>query len=160
MKNVKAIPEGFHSLAVYLTVNGADKAIDFYKNAFNAKEIGRLNSPDGKIGHAELQIGNSRFMLAEEMPEWGNKSPKTLGGSPASLCIYTEDVDKLFKQALEAGAKIDKGMDVKDQFYGDRSGSLLDPFGHSWIVATHIEDVSYEEMQKRYDGMMAEQQKK
>jgi PhnB protein len=160
MKNVKAIPEGYHSLVTYLTVKGADKAIDYYKKAFGAKEIGRLTTPDGKIGHAELQIGDSRFMLAEEMPEWGNKSPKTVGGTPVTVCLYVEDVDKVFKQALDAGGKIQGGMDVKDQFYGDRSGSLEDPFGHCWTIGMHIEDVSYDEMQKRYDEMFAEQQKK
>lgn len=154
MKNVKAIPEGTRSLSAYLTVKGADKAIDYYKKAFGAEEIGRMTTPDGKVGHAELQIGDSRFMLAEEMPEWGNKSPQSLGGSPVSICLYVEDVDKVFQQALDAGGKVQGGMDVKDQFYGDRSGNVEDPFGHCWIVSTHIEDVSYEELQKRFDAQL------
>lgn len=160
MKNVQAIPEGYHSLSCYLSVKEADQAIEFYKRAFGAKEIGRLKQPDGKIAHAELQIGTSRFMIAEEMPEWGNKSPKSLGGSPVNLCLYTENVDQVFKQALEAGGKISQNMDVKDQFYGDRSGTIEDPFGHSWTILTHIEDLSYEEMQKRYDEILSEQQNK
>ncbi|HET6243738.1 MAG: VOC family protein [Bacteroidetes bacterium] len=155
-KNTNPIPEGYHSVTPYLNIKGAEQAIEFYKKAFGAKEIGRISMGDGKIGHAEIEIGNSRIMLAEEFPDWGNKGPETLGGSPVALCIYVEDVDKVFKQAIEAGAKIDNNMDVKDQFYGDRSGSLIDPFGHKWTIATHIEDVSFEEMQKRSDAMFAE----
>ncbi len=115
--------------------------------------------PGGVVGHAELQIGNSRFMIAEEMPEWGNKGPATLGGTPVGLCIYVEDVDAVYKAAIQAGGQIDNGMEPKDQFYGDRSGNLLDPFGHKWTIATHIEDVSFEEMQKRSDRMFTEQNK-
>ncbi len=159
MKNVKAIPEGFHSVVAYLTVKEAHKALEFYKKAFGAKEIGRITTPDNKIGHAELQIGNSRVLVAEEMPEWGNKSPKTLGGSPVSVCLYVEDVDRVFKQALNEGAAIEGGMDVKDQIYGDRSGTLKDPFGHQWIISTHIEDLNYEEIQHRWDESMAAQKK-
>jgi PhnB protein len=160
MKNVKAIPEGYHSLIIYLSLKGADKAIDYYKKAFGAKEIGRITTPDGKILHAELQIGDSRFMLSEEMPEWGNKSPKTLGGSSVMVSLYVEDVDSVFKQALDAGGKVLGGMDVKDQFYGDRSGTVEDPFGHCWNITTHIEDVSFEEIQKRSNEHFAEHQTK
>ena len=155
MNQLKSIPN--HSIVAYLSMKDADKALDFYKKAFGAKEIGRIMVGE-KIGHAELEIGDSRIMIAEEMPEWGNKGPKTIGGSPVGLCLYVDDVDAVFKKALEAGAKVDAGMEVKDQFYGDRSGNLVDPFGHKWTIGTHIEDVSYEEMQKRSDKMMAGQQ--
>jgi PhnB protein len=160
MKKVKAIPEGYHSLMVYLNLKGADMAVDYYKKAFGAKEIGRITAPDGKILHAEMQIGDSRFMLSEEMPEWGNKSPRSLGGSSVMISLYVEDVDSVFKQALDAGGKVLNGMNVKDQFYGDRSGTVEDPFGHCWNITTHIEDVSFEEMQKRSDEQFAEHQSK
>lgn len=156
MKTVKPIPEGAHSLMMYLSMKDADKAIAFYIKAFGAKEIGRISLPDGRIGHAELQIGDSRIMVAEEMPQWGNKGPESLGGSPVGILLYVEDVDQVFKNAIAAGASIKGGMDVKDQFYGDRSGSLVDPFGHYWTIATHIEEVSYAEMQKRSDQLMQE----
>lgn len=155
MKTTKAIPEGYHSLIPYLSMKDAAKALEFYKNAFGAREIGRITMPGNLIGHAELQIGDSRFMIAEEMPEWGNKGPQTLGGTAVGICLYVEDVDAVFKKAISEGAKVDKDMEPKDQFYGDRSGSLIDPFGHRWIIATHIEDVSYEEMQKRSDKLFA-----
>jgi PhnB protein len=154
---VKPVPEGYHSITPYLTIKDAAKAIEFYKKAFGAKEIGRISMPDGKIGHGELQIGNSRVMIADEFPEWGNKSPHTLGGTPVGLCFYTENVDDVFKQALKAGATTDNHMEVKDQFYGDRSGSVIDPFGYKWTIATHIEDMSFEEMQKRSDAMFSKQ---
>lgn len=154
---VEAIPAGYHTLIPYITVKGADAAVAFYQKAFGAKEIGRISMAGGTIAHAELEIGDSRIMLAEENPQWGNKSPKTLGGTPVSLCIYVKDVDVVFKQALKEGANIVGDMDVKDQFYGDRSGTLTDPFGHLWTIATHIENVSFEEMQKRMDAMFAEQ---
>jgi PhnB protein len=110
--------------------------------------------PDNKVGHAELQIGDSRLMIAEEMPDWGNKGPQTLGGSPVSICLYVEDVDTVFKRAIDAGGNVQGNMDVKDQFYGDRSGNLVDPFGHIWVISTRIEELSWEEMQKRSDKMM------
>jgi len=157
MKAKNPIPQGYHSLNVYLTVRNADKAIAFYKKAFGATEIGRLTMPDGVIGHAELQIGSSRLMLAEEMPQWGNKSPQSLGGSPVSIVLYVEDADSVFQQALGAGAKVQGDMSVKDQFYGDRSGNLVDPFGHIWVVSTNIEELSYEEIQKRSDEQMKKQ---
>ena len=150
---VKAIPEGWHSLTAYISVKGAKDAIEFYKNVFGAKETGRLTMPDGSIGHAELEIGDSKIMIAEENEQWGNRSPQTIGGTPVSLCIYVEDVDAVFAKALQAGAKVTGEMVVKDQFYGDRTGSITDPFGHQWSIMTHLEDVSFEEMQKRMDAM-------
>jgi PhnB protein len=150
-------PEGYNSVSVYLIVRNAAQAIEFYKKAFGAKEVGTLRMPDGKIGHAEIQIGDSRIMLADEMPDWGHKGPQTLGGTPVGLCIYVENVDEVFRRAKEAGGKVDGEMEVKDQFYGDRSGTIIDPFGHKWTIATHIEDLSFEEMQKRSDKMFAEQ---
>lgn len=154
----KAIPEGFHSVTPYLIIKDAAKAIDYYKKAFGAEEVGRISMPDGKVGHCELQIGNSRIMLSDELPEWGNKSPISLGGTSVGLCIYTESVDDVFKRAIEAGGKVDQNMEVKEQFYGDRSGTLIDPFGHRWTIATHVEDVSFDEMQKRMDAMFSQQQ--
>jgi PhnB protein len=152
---VKAVPEGYHTLTPYLTIKGAEKAIEFYKKAFGAKEIGRLTSPDGKVGHCELQIGDSRILLADEMQGMGGKSPQTLGGSPIGLCLYLEDVEEVFKRAVEAGAKVDKNMEMKDQFYGDRSGTVTDPFGFSWTIGKHIEDVPFDEMQKRYEEIVS-----
>jgi len=156
MKNTKAIPEGYNHITAYLTVKGANKAIEFYKKAFGAKENGRITVPGNIIGHAELQIGDSRLMLAEEMPEWGNKSPQSVGGTPVAVHLYVEDVDSVFKKALDAGAKVDRGMEPKDQFYGDRTGNLVDPFGHQWVLASHVKDMSWEEMQKANDEMMKE----
>jgi len=156
-KKVNSIPEGYTSLAFYLNVKDASKAIEFYKKAFGAKEIGRISMPGGIVGHADLQIGNARFMLAEEMPEWGNKGPESVGGTPVGLCLYVDDCDKVFKQALSEGAKVSGNMEPKDQFYGDRTGQLVDPFGHKWTICTHIEDVSWEEMQKRSDKLFSEQ---
>ena len=150
MANVNAIPEGYHSVTPYLIINGASDAIDFYKKAFGATELFRMPTPDGKIGHAEIKIGNSPIMLADESLEMGYKSPAALSGSPVSLMIYLEDVDKVFKQAIAAGGTEVRA--VKDQFYGDRSGTLTDPFGHVWHIATHVEDVSPEEMDKTHGG--------
>jgi PhnB protein len=144
---VKPIPEGYHSVTPYLIISGAADAIEFYKKAFGAAEIFRLQQPDGRIGHAELKIGDSHIMLADEHPEMGIRSPKTIGGSPISIMLYVNDVDATATQAEAAGAKITRP--VADQFYGDRIGGLEDPFGHIWYVATHIEDVSMEEMEKR-----------
>jgi PhnB protein len=143
----KPIPEGYHSVTPYLIIKGATQAIDFYKKAFGATELFRMPAPGGKIGHAEIKIGDSPIMLADEFPEMGHKSPQTLGGSPISIMIYVTDVDTVFKQAIAAGGK--QQRPVKDQFYGDRSGTLEDPFGHVWHVATHKEDVSPEEMERR-----------
>jgi PhnB protein len=144
---VNPIPEGYHSVTPYLIIKGASDAIEFYKKAFGATELFRMAQPDGRVGHAEIRIGDSTIMLADEFPEMGHKSPKTLGGSPVSLLIYVEGVDAIFAQAIAAGAAEDKP--VEDKFYGDRGGSLVDPFGHIWHIATHTEDLSPEEMQKR-----------
>jgi PhnB protein len=148
---VKPIPEGYHSVTPYLIVNNAAEAINFYQQAFGAQELFRLPMPDGKIGHAEIKIGNSPLMLAEEYPSMGYRSPQALGGTPLSLVLYVEDVDTVFDRAVFAGATAERP--VQDQFYGDRSGTLLDPFGHRWTIATHKEDVPMEEMQRRIAAM-------
>lgn len=151
--NVKPIPDGYTAITPYLTVINANGAIEFYRKAFGAKEIGRISMPDGSIAHAEIEIGGARLMLAEENKEWGNLSPQTIGGTATGICLYVENVDEVFARALKEGAKVDGGMEVKDQFYGDRSGSLLDPFGHKWMIMTHIEDLSFEDMQTRMQDM-------
>ena len=145
--NVKPIPEGYHSVTPYLIMKNAGAAIEFYKNAFGAIELFRMPQPDGKIGHAEIKIGDSPIMLSDEHPEMKYLGPETIGGTPVSLMIYVDDVDTVFKRAIDKGATEQKA--VQDQFYGDRSGSLVDPFGHIWHIATHTEDVSPEEMEKR-----------
>jgi PhnB protein len=144
---VKSIPDGYHTVTPYLIIRGATEAIDFYKNAFGATELFRMPTPEGKIGHAEIKIGDSSIMLADEYPEMGYKGPQSLGGSPLSLMIYVEDVDTVFNQAVAAGATIKEAL--QDKFYGDRMGTVVDPYGHIWHVATHKEDVSPEEMQER-----------
>ena len=144
---VKPIPEGYHSVTPYLIIKGAADAIEFYKKAFGATELFRFPAPDGKIGHAEIKIGDSPIMLADEFAEMGYKGPRALGGSPVSLMIYLEDVDTVFNRAVEAGASVKET--VQDKFYGDRTGTLTDPFGHVWHVSTHKEDVSMEEMEER-----------
>ena|SRR6185295_7714831 len=153
MSQVKAIPEGYHSVTPYLILGKAAAAIEFYKKAFGAKELYRLSGPEGKVGHAEIQIGNSRIMLADEFPEMDTRGPKSMGGSPISLMIYLENVDQAFAQALKAGAK--EVRPLENQFYGDRSGTVLDPFGYKWTLATHVEDLSMEEMRKRSDAFLA-----
>jgi PhnB protein len=152
---VKPIPEGYHSVTPYLIVNDGAGAIEFYKRAFGATELMRMEGPGGKVGHAEVRIGNSPVMLADEFPDMGARSPRSLGGSPVSLLVYVEDVDAQFRQAIAAGAK--EIRPLADQFYGDRSGVLEDPFGHVWNLATHKEDVSPEEMQRRSEAMMTQQ---
>jgi PhnB protein len=147
------IPAGYHSATPYLIINGAAKAIDFYKNAFGATEVLRMAQPDGKIGHAEIKIGDSHIMLADEVPQMGYKSPKSLGGSPVSILLYLDDVDKVFNRAVAAGATANRP--VADQFYGDRMGTLTDPFGHVWSLATHVEDIPPEEMTRRASEAMA-----
>lgn len=144
---VKPIPEGYHTATPYLVCKGAAAAIDYYKKAFGATEIMRMEGPPGRIGHAEIQIGDSRIMLADEFPEMKAVSPQTLGGTPVSIMLYVEDVDRVYRQALAAGGS--QVHPLKDQFYGDRSGTLTDPFGHMWTIGTHKEDVSPEEMEKR-----------
>jgi len=142
---VKPIPEGYHAITPYLIIDGAAQAIDFYKKAFGATELFRMPDPTGKrIGHAELKIGDSQIMLADESPSMGYRNPKHYGGTPVSLLLYVNDVDATIPRAVAAGAKLLKP--IQDQFYGDRSGTIHDPFGHVWTVATHIKDVSPEEM--------------
>jgi PhnB protein len=144
---VQPIPKGYHTVTPYLIIDGAAKAIDFYKKAFGATEIMRMPGPDGKIGHAEIKIGDSPIMMADENQQMGHRGPKALGSTPVSILLYVEDADKVFNQATSAGAKSVRPM--KDQFYGDRMGTLQDPFGHVWTIGTHIEDVSPEEMKRR-----------
>lgn len=146
-------PAGYHTVTPYLTAADAVAAIEFYKAAFGAVETCRLTMPDGSIAHAEVRIGDSHVMLGQECPAWGNKSPLTLGGSPVGLCVYLPDVDAAFARAVSAGAKVDRP--VEDQFYGDRSGTVTDPFGHKWTLATHVEDMTPAEMQRRMDAWIA-----
>ena len=153
MSAVKPIPEGFHSVTPYLIIKDAAKAMDFYKQAFDAVELMRINGPGGSIAHGEIRIGNSPLMMGEEMPEMQHRGPLSLGGTSVSLMIYVEDVDAFFNRAVSAGAIVERP--VADQFYGDRSGTLRDPFGHVWHVATHKEDMPVEEMQRRATEMYA-----
>lgn len=156
MTNVNPIPEGFHSVTPHLIIKDAGKAIDFYKKAFGATEICRIPGPDGKsIMHAEIQIGDSHIMIAEENPDWQCKGPTTLGGTPVTIHLYVKDADAAFKQAVDAGAEAT--MPPDDMFWGDRYGKVTDPFGHHWSVATHVEDVSPEDMEKRMAEMFAGQ---
>jgi PhnB protein len=143
----KPFPEGFHTITPYLVIKGAAVAIDFYKAAFGATELFRMPQPDGRVGHAELRIGDSVFMLADEFPEMNIVGPKTLGGSAVGLLLHVPDADALFAKAVSLGAQVTKPM--ADQFYGDRSGTVEDPFGHRWTISTHIEDVSLEEVKRR-----------
>ncbi|HEY6248364.1 MAG TPA: VOC family protein [Candidatus Angelobacter sp.] len=154
MSKVPYIPKGFNTITPYLIVKGADKAIEYYKQVFGATELFRMAGPDGKIGHAELQIGDSRLMLGEENPKMGegHVSATSIGSSPVSLYLYFADVDNIVQRAVTAGAKILKP--VENQFYGDRTGFIRDPFGHLWGIATHVEDVSPEEMEERVKKMM------
>jgi PhnB protein len=150
----KPIPEGFHTVTPYLAVKDAAKALDVYTRALGAEERFRFEH-GGKVGHAEMQIGDSIVMLSDEWPEGGHLSPQSLGGTPTSLHVYVDDVDSAFRQAVDAGAKEERA--VQDQFYGDRSGTFLDPFGHRWNLATHVEDVSEEELQRRMEEFSARQ---
>ena len=143
---VQAKPEGYHSVTPYLIVDGAAEAIRFYEQAFGATEVLRLPMGD-KIGHAEVKIGDSHVMLSDEWPEYGKLGPKARGGATAGLMIYLEDVDSAFERAIAAGGTVERP--VEDQFYGDRSGTVIDPFGHSWTLSTHVEDVPEDEMQRR-----------
>jgi PhnB protein len=149
---VKPVPDGYHTVTPYLIVKDAAAAIDFYKKAFGATEEMRMEMPGGKVGHAEIKIGDSRVMLADEFPEMGAKGPQSYGGTPVSLLLYVPDVDARFKQAIAAGGK--ETRPLKDQFYGDRSGTLTDPFGHTWTIASHVEDVPPAEMQTRMKAAM------
>jgi PhnB protein len=143
---VKPIPDGYHTVTPYLYVKGAANAIDFYKKAFGAEELMRFPGPDGRIGHAEIRIGDSPIMLADEHPEMNAIGPQTRGGTTVGFAIYVPDVDQRVASAVAAGAKIVRP--VQNQFYGDRSGTLTDPFGHTWTIATHVEDVSPAEMER------------
>jgi PhnB protein len=154
---VKFTPEGYHTATPYLIINGAAAAIDFYKKAFGATELFRMDAPGGKIGHAEIQIGDSRIMLADECPEMGARGPQSTDGTPVSIMLYVEDVDTVFNRAISAGAKVKQP--VQDKFYGDRSGNLVDPFGHVWTIATHKEDLTPEEIGKRAEAWMKTQGK-
>jgi PhnB protein len=151
---VKPIPEGYHTLSPYLAVEDADQAIDYYTKAFGARERVRMEAPGGAVGHAELEIGDSVVMLSDPFPQSSTKPPKELGGSSVSVFMYVEDVDAVVKQAVDAGATV--LMEVEDQFWGDRFGTVQDPFGHSWSIATHVEDVPPEEMAERAKAAMAE----
>ena len=148
----KPIPDGYHSVTPYLIVKGGADALNFYKRAFGAVEMMRMASPDGRIGHAEIKIGDSVIMLADEHPEMGHRSPQSLGGAGVGLMVYVDKVDEVFKQAVASGAK--ELQPLKNQFYGDRSGTLQDPFGHQWTLATHIEDVAPDEMRRRAEKFM------
>jgi PhnB protein len=149
---VKPVPDGYHTVTPYLIVSNAARALEFYKHAFGATELMRMSAPNGKVGHAEIRIGDSPIMLADEFPEMGARSPQSLGGSPVSILLYVENVDALFRQAIAAGGKEQRPL--QDQFYGDRSGTLVDPFGHVWTIATHKEDLSPEEMHRRSEAAM------
>lgn len=144
---VKPIPEGYHALTPYLVVKGAARAIAFYERAFGAEVLFRMDRPDGRVGHAELRIRDSRFMLADEFPEVGALSPDTVGGTPVTLFLYDADVDATVARAAAAGARVTRP--AADQFYGDRVGGLTDPFGHVWMIATHVEDVPPDELERR-----------
>ena len=144
---VKRVPDGYPSVTTYLIVRGAARAIDYYKTAFGGVELMRLEAPGGLIGHAEVRIGNTPVMLADENPEWGAKAPQSLGGSPVHLLLYVEDCDAVFERAIAAGGS--EVRPVRDQFYGDRSGTLTDPFGHQWSIASRLEDLSVDEIKQR-----------
>ena len=152
---VNPIPQGYHSITPYLVVKDAARAIEFYKMAFGAKELFRMEMPNKMIGHCELQIGDSRIMLADEFPDMGATAPTSEGGRAFSLLIYVNNVDEMFKRAVDAGAKVLRPL--KDEFYGDRMGTLQDPFGHNWNLGMHVEDVSEEELKNRADEMWRQQ---
>ena len=156
--SVKPIPEGFHTATPTLVVKNAAQAIDYYKKVFGAEELMRMPSPDGKISHAEIKIGDSKIFLSDEFPQHGGKSPQTLGGFTGGIYLYVPDVDKVFDKAIAAGGK--SAMPVTDMFWGDRHGNFIDPFGHSWGVSTHTEDLSEEEMEKRAQAFYAEMEQK
>jgi PhnB protein len=150
----KPVPEGYHTLTPYLAVDDASAAIDFYQRAFGAKERVRMHGPDGMIAHAELEIGDSKVMLSDPFPQASTRPPKELGGTSVGVFVYVENVDEVFQQAVDAGATAT--MEPDDQFWGDRFGSVTDPFGHSWQISTHVEDVPPEEMEKRSKEWMAQ----
>ncbi len=153
--HTKAQAPGYHTVTPYMALRDCKAAIEFYKRAFGAEKVMQLDMPDGKIAHAEIRIGDSMVMLSEENEEWGNKSPATLGGSPMFLMIYVPDVDAAFNKAIAAGAS--EVRPVADQFYGDRSGTLKDPYGYQWTLSTHVEDLSQEEVQRRMEAEFSQQ---
>jgi PhnB protein len=155
MSKVKAIPEGYEGAMPYLIIKGAARALEFYKNAFGASEVMRVPGPGGTVGHAEIKIGKAMIMLADEFPDMNCKSPQSFGGSPVSIMVYVQDVDTFIDRAVSAGAKVLRP--VANQFYGDRSCSLEDPFGHQWHFATHVEDVPPDEMAKRAEAFKQQQ---
>lgn len=150
---VKPVPDNYHTVTPYLIIRNAAAALDFYKQAFGADEVMRVTAPNGKVGHAEIRIGDSAIMLSDEYPDMDARSPEAIGGSPVMLHLYVENVDALVKRAVDAGATLKQP--VADQFYGDRGGKIVDPFGHGWWIATHVEDVPPEEMEKRAAKAMA-----
>jgi PhnB protein len=150
---VQPIPEGYNTVSPYLAVDDAEKAIEYYKKAFGAEETVRMNAPDGRIGHAELEIGDSHLMLSDPFPQSSTKPPTELGGTSVSIFMYVEDVDAVVQKAVDQGATVT--MEVEDQFWGDRFGSITDPFGHNWSIATHIEDLTPEEIEERGKAAMA-----
>jgi len=152
---INPIPEGYHTVTPYLTVRSAVDALEYYKKAFGATETFRLNAPDGKIVHAEFKIGDSIFMISDENPQCGDHSPETLGGSPVKQFLYVTDADAVIDDAVKAGAK--ETMPPSNQFWGDRMGAVTDPFGHHWLIATHIEDVDSDELQGRMAAFFAAQ---
>jgi len=154
MPQVKPIPDGMHTVTPHLVCEGAAEAIEFYKRAFGAEEIARMPGPDGKLMHAAVCIGDSTLMLVDDFPEWGSRGPKALGGSPVTIHLYVDDVDDFVAHAVAAGAKLT--MPVQDMFWGDRYGQIEDPFGHHWSVATHVRDVSMDEMQQAMRDMPPE----
>ena len=155
-KKAQAIPKGFHTVTPSIFVAGAAKAIDFYKKAFGAEEVMRFPGPDGKIMHAEIRIGDSSIMLADEMPEQGGKGPKSYGGTPVSFFVYGEKVDAAWKRAVDAGAKTIQPLE--DQFWGDRTGCVEDPFGHHWWLAQHIKDMTRDELEKAAESFFSQAQ--
>lgn len=154
---VKPIPDGFHTTTPTLVVNNANEAIEFYKKAFGANEIYRFPTPDGKIMHAMIQIGDSFVMMTDEFPSMGARSPTTIGGSPCSIHLYVDDADKVYKQAVDAGAA--PTMPIMDAFWGDRYGMIVDPYGHAWAIATHQKDMSPDEMKKAGEEFCANMNK-
>ena len=152
MSSVKPIPDGYHTATPYLIIDGAARALEFYKQAFGATELMRMPGPNGQVMHAEIRIGDSPIMLADEAPEMGYRGPQAYGGTSVSLMLYVENVDAAFERAVAAGAKVLRPL--QNQFYGDRSGTVSDPFGHVWTLASHVEDVSPEEIDARFAAMM------
>jgi uncharacterized glyoxalase superfamily protein PhnB len=153
-KQAKPVPEGYHTVTPHLVVHGAADAIEFYKKAFGARELGRAPGPGGKLMHAEVQIGDSKIMLADDFPDMGSLSPAALKGTPVTIHLYVENADALFQQAIKAGAKV--LLPLADQFWGDRYGQLADPFGHRWSIATHLKDMTPEDMRKASEAAMAQ----